>query len=111
MEGLPGGPGVKIPPSNAGDVDLIPGGGATILRATWGRTVSGTRKLEGAKSLQSCPTLCNTMDYSPPGYSAPGILQARILEWVAVSSSRDLPNPGIEPTSYVSCTGRWVLYH
>ena len=40
-----------------------------------------------AKSLQSCPTLCNPIDGSPPGSSVPGILQARILEWVAISSS------------------------
>ena len=37
---------------------------------------------------QSCPTLCNSMDCSPPGFSAHGILQARILEWVFISSSR-----------------------
>ena len=37
-----------------------------------------------AKSLQSCPTLCDPIDGSPPGSSAPGILRARILEWVAV---------------------------
>ena len=40
-----------------------------------------------AKSLQSCPTLCNPTDSSPPGSSIPGILQARILEWVAISFS------------------------
>ena len=40
-----------------------------------------------AKSLQSCPTLCNPIDSSPPGSPVPGILQARILEWVAISSS------------------------
>ena len=34
---------------------------------------------------QSCPTLCDPMDYSPPGSSVHGILQARILEWVAIS--------------------------
>ena len=45
-----------------------------------------------AKSLQSCLTPCNAMDYNPPGSSVHGILQARILEWVAVRSSRDLPN-------------------
>ena len=38
-----------------------------------------------AKSLQSCPTLCNPTDGSPPGYAIPGILQARTLEWVAIS--------------------------
>ena len=40
-----------------------------------------------AKSLQSCPTLCNPIDSSPLGSSVPGILQARILEWVAISFS------------------------
>ena len=38
-----------------------------------------------AKSLQSCPTLCNPIDGSPPGSATPGILQARTLEWVAIS--------------------------
>ena len=46
-----------------------------------------------AKSLQSCPALCNTMDCSPPSSSVYGILQARILEWAAVLSSG-----GIFPT-------------
>ena len=40
-----------------------------------------------AKSLQSCPTLCNPIDGSPLGYPVPGILQARTLEWVAISFS------------------------
>ena len=40
-----------------------------------------------AKSLQSCPTLCDPMDCSPPGSPVPGILQARTLEWVAISFS------------------------
>ena len=39
-----------------------------------------------AKSLQSCPTLCNPIDGSPPGSPVPGILQARIPEWVACPS-------------------------
>ena len=38
-----------------------------------------------AKSLQSCPTLCDPIDSSPPGSAFPGILQARTLEWVAIS--------------------------
>ena len=41
-----------------------------------------------AKSLQSCPTLCDPIDGSPHGSSVPGILQARILEWVAISFSK-----------------------
>ena len=40
-----------------------------------------------AESLQSCPTLCDPTDGSPPGSAVPGILQARTLEWVAISSS------------------------
>ena len=40
-----------------------------------------------AKSLQSCPTLCDPIDGSPPGPAVPGILQTRTLEWVAISSS------------------------
>ena len=40
-----------------------------------------------AKSLQSCPTLCNPIDGSPTGFPVPGILQARTLEWVAISFS------------------------
>ena len=41
-----------------------------------------------AKSLQSCPTLCDPTDSSPPGSLVPGILQARTLEWVAISFSK-----------------------
>ena len=52
-----------------------------------------------AQSLQLCLTLCDPMDCSLPGFSVHGILQARVLEWVAISFSRDLPNPGIEPRS------------
>ena len=40
-----------------------------------------------AKLLQSCPTLCDPIDSSPPGSTVPGILQARTLEWVAISFS------------------------
>ena len=40
-----------------------------------------------AKSLQSCLTLCNPIDGSPPGFPVPGILQARTLEWVAIAFS------------------------
>ena len=50
----------------------------------------------------SCVTLCNPMDCSPLGSSVHGILQARILEWVAICSSGDLPHPGFEPVSPVA---------
>ena len=55
-----------------------------------------------ANSLQSCLTLCNPMDCSLPGSSLHGILQARILEWVAMSSSRESSDPGIKPVSLMS---------
>ena len=48
---------------------------------------------------QSCPALCNPMDYSPPGSSLHGILQARILEWIIFPSPGDFPNPGIKSRS------------
>ena len=61
--------------------------------------------------LQSCPTLGDPMDYSPPGSSVHGILQARILEWVAMLSSRGSSWPGIRLVSLVSpaSAGRFPL--
>ena len=54
------------------------------------------------KSLQSCLTLCDSINHSWPGSSVHGILQARILEWVAVPPSGGLPDPEIELTSLTS---------
>jgi len=57
--------------------------------------------------VQSCPTLCNDpMNCSPPGSSVHGILQARILEWVAISFSRGSSQP--EDWTHVSCIGRQI---
>ena len=56
------------------------------------------------KSLQSYPTLCYTMDCSPPGCSVHWILKARILEWIAMLSSRESSQPGDQTcVSWVSC--------
>ena len=56
--------------------------------------------------------LCDTMDYNPPGFSVHGILQARILEWIVMPSSRGSFWPRDRThVSYVSCIGRHVLYH
>ena len=55
-------------------------------------------------------TLCNPMDCSPPGFSVYGILQARILEWVAISSFRGSSNPGIEPASRATPALAGVLF-
>ena len=64
-----------------------------------------------AKLLRSCLTLCDSMDCSPPGSSVHGILQAKILEWAAMPSSRGSSWPrDWTCVSYVSCIGRWVLY-
>ena len=65
-----------------------------------------------AVCAQSRPTLCNSRDYSPPGSSAHGISQARILEWVAISSSRGSSQP--RDRTHVSCgssSGKQILYH
>ena len=48
---------------------------------------------------QSCPTLCDPMDCSPPGSTIRQILQARILKWIAIPFFRDLPDLGIKPRS------------
>ena len=55
-----------------------------------GRNINNLRYADAAaaaKSRQSCPTLCNPIDGSPPGSPVPGILQARTLEWFAISFS------------------------
>ena len=63
----------------------------------------------GCSVSQSCLTHCDPMDCSPPVSSVHGMLQARILEWVAISFSRGSSPAGYETS--VSCTDRWVLYH
>ena len=92
---------------NSGDLGLIPGLGRSpengngnplqyyclknpMDRGARQATVHGltrVRHAAAAKSLQSCPTLCDPIDGSPPGSSVPGILQTRVLEWAAFSFS------------------------
>ena len=74
--------------------------GSKELRLSWNISVTFLRILEinkglswwsaaaAAKLLQSCPTLCDPIDGSPPGSPVPGILQARTLEWVTISLSK-----------------------
>ena len=71
-----------------------------LLEENTGRTLIW-HKLLCAKSLQSCPTLCHPMDCSLPGSSFHGILEARILKWVVVPSSRGSSRPGTEPLSHI----------
>ena len=62
-----------------------------------------------SKVTQSCLTVCNPMDCSLPGFSVHGILQARILEWVAISLSRGIfPTQGLNPGRLHH---RQILYH
>ena len=60
---------------------------------------------------QSCLTICDHMDCSPLGSSVCGIFQARILEWIAISFSRDLPHRDQTCISCGSCIGRQIPYH
>ena len=69
------------------------------------------KSLVCAKSLQSCPTLCDPMDCCPPGFSVHGILQARILEWLPFPPPGDLPDPGIKPASPALAGGFFTTGH
>ena len=61
---------------------------------------------------KSCLILCNIMDCSPTAFSVHGVFQARILEWVAIPSSRESLQPRNQThVSCLSCIGRWILYH
>ena len=84
---------------------------AVLILNWFGKFVSPPMRVP-AKLLQSCPTLCKPMDCSPPGSSVHGILQARVLEWVVMPSSRGSSRPrDLTCISSVSCIGRWALYH
>ena len=67
-----------------------------------------------AKSLQSCPTLCDPIDGNPPGFPIPGILQARTLEWVAISFSNACSLLVLLNYHYVcessTSSGQWGLH-
>ena len=89
-----------------------------LLKSAWGEDRKETPgepwSSKGTSSMvraMSCLTLCNPLDYSLPGFSVHGILQARILEWVAMPSSRGSSRPRDQiHVSCVSCIGRWILY-
>ena len=61
---------------------------SSLLASHWLVYSAAAAAAAAAKSLQSCPTLCDPRDGSPPGSPVPGILQARTLEWGAVSFSK-----------------------
>ena len=58
-----------------------------MVQLSHGYMTTGKDIAVAAKSLQSCPIVCDPIDSSPPGSPVPGILQARTLEWVAISFS------------------------
>ena len=64
-----------------------------------------------AKLFQLCPTLCDPMDSNAPGSSVHGISRQEYWSGLPYPPPGDLPNPRIEPTSLVSCIGRWILYY
>ena len=69
-------------------VSILSGSSALCLERTpHSQEAAFSAAAAAAKSLQSCPTLCHPIDGSPPGSTIPGILQARTLEWVAISFS------------------------
>ena len=70
-----------------------------LPRSSWPGTGPVSVRAVFVLIAQSCATLCDRMDCSLPGSSVHGILQARILEWVAFPSPGDLSNPGIGPES------------
>ena len=73
---------VAIPPSGE-----LPDPGMETTSPALAGGVFAIAAAAAAESLQSCPTVCNPIDGSPPGSPVPGILQARTLEWVAISFS------------------------
>ena len=75
-------------------------------------SLSPSGKCVCAQSLEYCPHLWEPMDSRLPGFFVHGILQARTLKWVAMSSSRGSSPPRYQTkVSYVSCIGRGILYH
>ena len=89
---------------------LVPAASPTSLVPATFRNFCGPST--GLLVVQSSPTLCDPMDWSPPDSSIHGIFQARILEWDAISSSRGSSQPrDWIYISYISCIGLQILYH
>ena len=75
-------------------------------------TYLDVQRIDCVLVAQACPTLCDPMDCSPPGSSVRGILQARILQWAAMPSSRESSPPqGLNPYLLHLLHCRQILYH
>ena len=82
-----------------------------IFWVNWNDLIAALRVCVFVLVTELYLTLCNLMDYRPPGSSVHGILQARILEWVAIPFSRESSWPRDETLVFcVSCNGWWILY-
>ena len=78
-----------------------------VIKIVWGKLCQYRYRSMCVLPLQSCVSLCDPMNCSPEGSSVHGILQARILKWVAISSSKGSSQPkDWTHVSYVSCSGR-----
>ena len=109
---FPGSSVLKNPLASAGDLGSIPGLGRSHMPQSYQARVPQLFSLCLHVLSRFSLTLCNPMDRSLPGSSVLGILQARILKWVAMPSSRGSAQPRDQTgISYVSCIGRQVLYH
>ena len=85
-----------------GEPGGLPSMGSHRVRHNWSDLAAAAAAMHiHGQSSPSCPTLCNPMNYSPPSYSVHGILQARILQWVAMPSSRGSSRP--KDWIWVSC--------
>ena len=100
--GLPGSPDAREPGSLRHAVLPLGHQGAEVA-------FPGAAAAAAAKSLQSCPTLCDSIDGSPPGSSVHGIFQARVLEWVAIAvpGAVNLKLHGLR--ALVLCGTLWVV--
>ena len=95
--------------TNKGLLCILQGTCSVLCGSLDGREVLGKNACMHAQSLLLYLTLCDPMDYSPPDSSVHGIFPARILEWVAISSSKG-SSPHRDQTQ-VSCIARQILYH
>ena len=90
---------------------LLPSRRKFIQQTDHGLSVSHSQPASRPARAQPCLTLCDPMDCCPPGSSVQRISQARILQWVAISSSRGSSRlRGRNCISCVSCTGKWILH-
>ena len=81
----------------------------SLLQNLWYLLIYRFKKVHRCSVTNSCLTLCHPLDCRPPGCSVHGISQAKILEWIAISYSRESSHP--RDWTHVSCIGRWVLQH